>query len=296
MTKFYFLKSIILILLPLASYSQAVNIELQKMHDEDQSSRFETNIDWTILVKQDSLRELRVYELMKTGQIVTGKDYFNSAMICQHGRDTIASAYAVQFMRKALELDSTVNRWLLAAAIDRDLQRRGKPQIYGTQFGSGPPYGTKVGTWVRYKIDTTEVTAEERKYYGVQTLAKQLEYERILNMKSILKFYSESKSLHKSVNLIKSEKKKGYNATYLITPDEINTFGYALVAEKKLNDALEIFILNTKIYPNNANAFDSLGECLLLIGRKEEGINAYKKSLELNSKNKNANEIINGTK
>lgn len=283
-------------LFPMAGYSQADNIELQKMHDEDQSSRYEPNIDWTVLVKQDSLRELRVYELMETGQIVTGKDYYNSAMICQHGRDTIASGHAVRFIRKALELDSTVNRWLLAAAVDRDLQRRGEPQIYGTQFGSGPPYGSEVGTWVRYKIDTTQVTAKERKYYRVPTLAKQLEYARSLNMKQISTFYSESKSLKKTINLIKSEHKRGEDATYEINPAIINAFGYSRVTEKKLNEALKIFILSTEMYPKNANAFDSLGECLLMLDRKEEGIKAYKKSLDLNPRNKNAEKIVNRTK
>ena len=34
----------------------------------------------------------------------------------------------------AIELDSTKNKWLLAASIDRELMSRNKPQIYGTQY------------------------------------------------------------------------------------------------------------------------------------------------------------------
>jgi hypothetical protein len=34
-------------------------------------------------------------------------------------------------MKKAIELDPTINKWLLAAAIDRDLMSRSKSQIYG---------------------------------------------------------------------------------------------------------------------------------------------------------------------
>ncbi|HMG93191.1 MAG TPA: hypothetical protein VK589_24210, partial [Chryseolinea sp.] len=101
------------------------NVELQKMYDEDQRSRSTPNIDWMTLTRQDSLREIRVYEFIKDGKIVTAKDYYNSAMIFQHGRDTIASSMAVNHMKKAIELDSTMNKWLLAAAIDRDLMRRG---------------------------------------------------------------------------------------------------------------------------------------------------------------------------
>ena len=78
--------------------------------------------------------------------------------------------------------------------------------------------------------------------------------------------------------------------------NELNSFGYELLNAKKYNEALQIFILNTKLYPKGFNTFDSLGECLLLLGNKDEGIKAYKKSLELNPQNENAKKIINGEK
>ena len=165
-----FIEFLIIILFPLAIFSQTDNSELQKMYKEDQGSRMVKNIDWKLVSKQDKEREDRVYELIKLGQIVTGKDYYNSAMIFQHGSDTIASSMAVKQMKKAIALDSTINKWLLAAAIDRDLMRKQKPQIYGTQFirNNGE---TK---WKRYNIDTTQVTDERCKYYHVETLAEQL--------------------------------------------------------------------------------------------------------------------------
>jgi tetratricopeptide (TPR) repeat protein len=283
MTKLNFIKSLALLLFPLTN-----NLELQKMYDEDQRSRSVSNIDWKVLSKQDSLREARVYELIKSGQLVTGKDYYNSAMIFQHGRDTLASKMAVAQMRKAIELDSSVNKWLLAAAIDRDLMRRGKPQIYGTQYikSNGD------SKWKRYTIDTTQVTDEERKYYHVETLAEQRVKERSMNLKSISEFYSKTSSFKNTIELIKSENKKGNNAIYNTTENAINSFGYELITANKMKEALEIFSLNTRLYPNSFNTFDSLGECLLLMGRKEEGIKAYKKSLALNSKNENAKKII----
>ncbi|MFA5298037.1 MAG: hypothetical protein WC389_07495 [Lutibacter sp.] len=135
------MKFLLLFLFPLAVFSQIDNSDLQKMYNEDQGSRMVKDIDWTVLSKQDKERESCVYELIKSGQIVTGKDYYNSAMIFQHGNDTLASSMAVKQMRKAIELDTTINKWLLAAAIDRDLMRRQKPQIYGTQY-----WGNKLET------------------------------------------------------------------------------------------------------------------------------------------------------
>lgn len=286
------LKILIFFIFPLTAFAQTDNSELQKMYNEDQSSRMSKNIDWSILSKQDKEREKRVYEMINSGQIITGKDYYNSAMIFQHGNDTIASSMAVKHMKKAIELDTTINKWLLAAAIDRDLMRRGKPQIYGTQYvmNNGE---TK---WKRYDIDTTQVTDEQRKFYNVETLAEQLVKERNMNLKSISEFHSKSNSIKQTIKFIKSEHKKNLKSTYNTSENELNSFGYELLNSKKENDALEIFILNTKLYPKAFNTFDSLGECLLFLGKKEEGLKAYKKSLELNPKNENAKKIIEAQK
>lgn len=284
----YLLKILIFLIFPLTAFAQTDNNELQKMYNEDQSSRMSKNIDWSILSKQDKEREKRVYEMINSGQIITGKDYYNSAMIFQHGNDTIASSMAVKHMKKAIELDTTINKWLLAAAIDRDLMRRGKPQIYGTQYimNNGE---TK---WKRYDIDTTQVTDEQRKFYNVETLAEQLVKERNMNLKPISEFHSKSNSIKQTIKFIKSEHKKNLKSTYNTSENELNSFGYELLNSKKENDALKIFILNTKLYPKAFNTFDSLGECLLLLGKKEESLKAYKKSLELNPKNENARKII----
>lgn len=280
-----------LIFFPLNVFSQTDNVELQRMYDEDQRSRMNNNIDWSVLINQDKEREKRVYEMINQGLIITGKDYYNSAMIFQHGSDTIASTMAVKHMRKAIELDPSMNKWLLAAAIDRDLMRRHKPQIYGTQYIKNN--GEK---WKRYTIDTTQVTDEERRYYNVETLADQREKERVLNLVPVSEFYSTSGSISETIDLIKSENSKGINSIYNTAENGLNDFGYELLNSNKEKEALQIFILNTELYPNAFNAFDSLGECLMKMGKKEEGIKAYKKSLELNPGNENAKRIINGEK
>lgn len=170
--------------------------------------------------------------------------------------------------------------------------RRGKPQIYGTQY----VMNNGEAKWKRYNIDTTQVTDEERKYYHVETLAEQLIKQRNMNLNPVANFYSQSNSIRKTIEFIKSEHKKGLKSTYNTSENELNSFGYGLMNSKKENEALQIFILNTKLYPKGFNTFDSLGECLLLLGKREEGIKAYKKSLELNPKNENAKKIINGEK
>ena len=264
------------------------NEELKKMYEDDQRARQVANINWNILMKEDSARKARVYQLINEEMLTTGNDYYRSAMIFQHGGDTKASEMAVKHMKKAIELDPTINKWLLAAAIDRDLMRRGEPQIYGTQYTKG--FGdTK---WKRYQIDSTKVTDEERKYYGVETLAQQREKVRVMNLTPLSTYHAMSGSVDKTIAFIKAEIKKGNSSEYNVSESGINEFGYQLMAENKNEDALKIFKLNTELYPEGFNTFDSYGECLLVFNRKEEAKKAYQKSLDLNPKNENARKVL----
>ena len=89
--------------------------------------------------------------------------------------------------------------------------------------------------------------------------------------------------------LAESKKKE---PEYNISELAINTLGYNLIAEKKIKEALELFKINTVLYSTSSNVFDSYGECLLLIGKEKEGLAAYKKSLELDPKNANADNVL----
>lgn len=73
---------------------------------------------------------------------------------------------------------------------------------------------------------------------------------------------------------------------------EINSFGYKLVAESKLKDALAIFKIQVMAFPDRANPYDSLGETYLSLGDKEKALKNYEKALELNPSSANAKKMI----
>jgi tetratricopeptide (TPR) repeat protein len=79
---------------------------------------------------------------------------------------------------------------------------------------------------------------------------------------------------------------------YDISESAINNLGFRLARNYSINDALRILKLNTEIYPDAFNTYDSYGEILLRTGDKTNAIEAYKKSLELNPDNKNATKIL----
>ena len=71
------------------------------------------------------------------------------------------------------------------------------------------------------------------------------------------------------------------------TEDEINSAGYKLLSLKRVNDAIDLFKMNVKLFPASWNVYDSLGEAYALAGNKQEAIKNYETSIQLNPKNDN---------
>ncbi|MEP6950377.1 MAG: alpha/beta hydrolase, partial [Ginsengibacter sp.] len=77
-----------------------------------------------------------------------------------------------------------------------------------------------------------------------------------------------------------------------LAEDDVNSWGYKLIKQKKIIDALEIFKLNAYLYPASANTFDSLGEIYAELGITELAIKNYEQSFKLNPQNTNAQHQI----
>ena len=72
----------------------------------------------------------------------------------------------------------------------------------------------------------------------------------------------------------------------------VNQRGYDLLGENAYAKAIEVFRLNTLVFPRSGNAFDSLGEAYAAAGSTDLAIMCYKKSLELDPTNMNAVEVL----
>ncbi|MBZ4420409.1 serine hydrolase domain-containing protein [Myxococcus sp. RHSTA-1-4] len=77
-----------------------------------------------------------------------------------------------------------------------------------------------------------------------------------------------------------------------LSPAVLNQFGYGLLSAGKVPEAVKVFEANVRFYPEDANAYDSLGEAFLAAGRNAEAILHYKKSLELDPKNTHAVKVL----
>jgi CubicO group peptidase (beta-lactamase class C family) len=76
--------------------------------------------------------------------------------------------------------------------------------------------------------------------------------------------------------------------TFSLSEKELNGWGYQLLAQKNASAALSIFKLIVALYPQSANAYDSLAETLEATNNPAEALADYKKSLALDPQNKHA--------
>jgi len=68
---------------------------------------------------------------------------------------------------------------------------------------------------------------------------------------------------------------------YIETESAVNTLGYGLINQNRVDEAIEIFKLNVEAYPGSANVYDSLAEAYLRKGNKELAIRFYTKAVEV---------------
>lgn len=74
----------------------------------------------------------------------------------------------------------------------------------------------------------------------------------------------------------------------------VNDLGYQRLARREVQDAIDIFTLNTQYFPKAFNTWDSLAEAYLDHGDTTTAVTYYKRSLTLNPANDNARRILAG--
>lgn len=77
-----------------------------------------------------------------------------------------------------------------------------------------------------------------------------------------------------------------------LTPMELNRLGYQLLGQEKKQDAIEVFRINTELFPNEANPWDSLAEAYLWAGDEESALKCYRKALEIDPDFPGAREMV----
>lgn len=84
------------------------------------------------------------------------------------------------------------------------------------------------------------------------------------------------------------------STNYYVSENEMNWLGYDFLFNAKQKQySLETFKINTLLFPNSFNVYDSYAEALNANGKREEAIIMYQKSIAMNPDNKGGKEMLN---
>lgn len=72
----------------------------------------------------------------------------------------------------------------------------------------------------------------------------------------------------------------------------LNNAGYFFLGEGKVDEAIQIFELNTKFFPESFNVWDSLAEAYAKAGKKELAIQYYEKSVQINPQSESGKKAL----
>lgn len=263
------------------------NPELIRIYKSDQTDRSAEVVDWDKVAKNDKLRRERVNELLDAGLVHTSQDFHHAALIFQHGTNFLSYHKAIQLMKKAIEIDSTADKWLLAAATDRFRLSTFRSQIYGTNYKKN-----KEGVWELPKYDPTKISDAERIAYHVETLAQQRETLRQFNSRKLTDLLSLGKDVAEIISIIKREHPLKTKAMYDVTASEIALLAKQLAKQQRTEEALSIHQLNISLYPKEFGAYYEYGKYLKVTGNNEEAKKLIQKSLDLNPDNDGAKLLL----
>lgn len=128
---------------------------------------------------------------------------------------------------------------------------------------------------------------DKKAFEEVNSLIKLDEYIGRIMMIQGLKKKGETAKVEEQYKLIES--KYGTNPDYF---GFYNDYGYFLLGQKRVDEAIDKFKKQVQLAPKNANAHDSLGEGYLAKNMLKESLAEYKKALELNPNLKSAKDKV----
>ena len=155
---------------------------------------------------------------------------------------------------------------------------------------------------------SSELVAHKNKGYGVvvltnsnhpnfiseliRSVALTYEWDNYVQIykKKDVKFFLDG-NFEKSLVQYKNLKKEDPNNP-TISEVNLNGLGYRFLNNDQTNIAHDVFKVNTILYPDSFNVYDSYAEACMKMGEIDLAIKNYTKSISLNSQNNNAKEML----
>jgi tetratricopeptide (TPR) repeat protein len=136
---------------------------------------------------------------------------------------------------------------------------------------------------IEFREDSSELHMNEKKL------------ERLNDGEKLASDYIEEDNIEQAVRCYQELMEKDKNMKDQLE-NMLNNDGYNCMSRKNHNTAIALLKINTILFHESANSWDSLGEAYFSNKQYELSIDAMKKSLEFNPSNQNAIQIIKDAK
>lgn len=137
--------------------------------------------------------------------------------------------------------------------------------------------------------------AETNNYYladvendSIKTTSK---YIKLADSVKVPSVYLKNKEYKKALAGYLAIQKEDSTSVF-IRERTFNKFGYQYLRDKNYKDAIEVFKLNTVLYPTSDNVYDSLADAFARSGDSAQALVNYKKALQFNTGNRSAKRFI----
>lgn len=106
---------------------------VHQLEMEDQSEN-PGNISAEEYYRHGDARRAEIRKLLAEGNLNSGEDFSDAALIFQHGQTPEDFLFAHILAVEALMRGGSADKWIAAATLDRYLQAVNRPQVFGTQY------------------------------------------------------------------------------------------------------------------------------------------------------------------
>ncbi len=117
------------------------------------------------------------------------------------------------------------------------------------------------------------------------------DYLKVPNDYKTPSMYLKAKNYEKALEGFLVIKEKDSTSDF-INERDFNNRGYSFIRDKQYEDAIEIFKINVALHPTSDNVYDSLGDGYVFVKDSLKAYTNYKKALDLNNRNKRAQDFI----
>jgi len=172
-----------------------------------------------------------------------------------------------------------------------------------TAYGGGPGVSAAVEILVKDKfmviaLANTDDVVAERITQRVVEVYQGKEYKKVVLPLGLFatKLLEEKGSTYFIENAKNEFTKAGYDdftaRPLKFTPRPLNKLGFALINENQLDKAISVFIVNSQIFPDEPNTFDSLANAYEKSGNNNKALLNYQIALSLDSDFESSKEAI----